>query len=368
MMSGVQMDKKNSGKYNRSIRNTRNVISIIFLCIISLAALTFAIYIMLKNVTLKRDNEAYKNELEVRQSQKLYNETQLQQQIDAAVTDADDKTRNEILGQLQTGLEAGDGAINTIRKLYPDSLIIGDSDKYIFTPIDRTIPANPFSETDFELDDNDIMHYVGTGTDIPGTLGVDVSKFNGDIDWKKVAAAGVKYTYIRVGARGSSVGKINLDEKFEDNIKKASDNGISVGVYFYSQAVNIEEVKEEAQFVLDTIEPYDISYPVVFDLEKSDSENARTLGVSKEDFTKMTITFCDMIDEAGYTPMIYGNIKTFTLMLNPEAVTDYDKWIAYYDLPQYFPYEFSTWQYTSVGKIDGIDGNVDLNISVKAYD
>lgn len=361
------MDKKETGKYNRSVRNTRNVISIIFLCIVSLCALTFSIVIMLKNVTLKRDNEAYKNELEVRQSQKLYNETQVQQQVDAAVTDAEDNTKNDILGKLQNSLEAGQGAITSIRELYPDSLIVGDSEKYIFTPIDRSIPANPFAETDFKTDDAGKMQYLGDNEDVPGELGVDVSRFNGDIDWAKVADAGVTYAYIRVGARGSSVGKVNLDEKFADNARDAAANGIKVGVYFYSQAISVEEAEEEARFVLDTIEPYEISYPVVFDLEKSDSENARTLDVTKEDFTDITNTFCSMVKKSGYTPMIYGNIKTFTLMLDPAKVTEYDKWIAYYDLPQYFPYEFSVWQYTSIGTIDGIEGNVDLNISVKKF-
>ena len=134
-------------------------------------------------------------------------------------------------------------------------------------------------------------------------------------------------------------------------------------MYFFTQATSVEEAEEEAKYVLDQIEPYDVTYPVVIDIEAVANENARTADLTPEERTQYCIAFCDMIRKAGYTPMIYGNIKTFMLMLDIQQLEDYEKWYAYYDDQIYYPYAFSIWQYSDSGSVDGIKGKVDMNIS-----
>ena len=129
--------------------------------------------------------------------------------------------------------------------------------------------------------------------------------------------------------------------------------------------MTVEEAIEEAEFVLDMIEPYDVSYPVVLDIEEVTSDKARTADLTKEDYTRNCIAFCETIKDAGYTPMIYGNLKSFLIMLDMEQLEDYQKWFAYYSAPVYFPYEFDIWQYSSKGSVNGIKGEVDLNICMK---
>ena len=136
-----------------------------------------------------------------------------------------------------------------------------------------------------------------------------------------------------------------------------------MGVYFFTQALSEEEAEEEAEFVIESIAPYKVEYPVVLDIEAVTSSNARGNGLTSDERTKYCIVFCEKIKEAGYTPMIYGNLKTFMLLLNIEELEEYDKWFAYYDESYYFPYDFKIWQYTNKGKVAGIKGDVDLNVS-----
>ena len=147
----------------------------------------------------------------------------------------------------------------------------------------------------------------------------------------------------------------------------ALENGVNVGVYFFTQALNKEEAVEEAEFVLENLKDYDVSYPIVLDVEEITTKNPRTKNMGKQDWTNVCIAFCDRIREAGYVPMIYGNLKTFMLMVDLEQLEEYEKWFAYYRTPLYFPYEFSVWQYSSTGKVNGIDTDVDMNISMKDW-
>ena len=142
-----------------------------------------------------------------------------------------------------------------------------------------------------------------------------------------------------------------------------------MGVYFFTQAINIAEAVEEAEFVVEQLEPYSdmVDYPVVIDVEKVDASNARMNNLTKEERTQVVATFCEYIEDEGYTPMIYGNLEMFGLMLDLEQLEQYDKWYAYYDPTLYYPYDFKVWQYSAKGKVDGIKEDVDMNISFKAW-
>lgn len=194
-------------------------------------------------------------------------------------------------------------------------------------------------------------------------LGVDVSSYQKNINWKKVKEAGVEFAILRIGYRGyGESGKLIEDPMFEKNYANATREGIEIGVYFFSQSVNEDEIKEEAEFVCQKLEGKEISYPVVFDLEKIKNDEARTDNLTTEEITSMTEKFCQLIQEKGYTPCIYGNAKTFTTKMKLEQFNDYSKWYADYQEKPIYIYDFEIWQYTETGKINGISGNVDLNL------
>lgn len=193
--------------------------------------------------------------------------------------------------------------------------------------------------------------------------GIDVSYYQGDIDWKKVKADGYDFAFLRIGYRGyGETGSLNIDSSFYKNIKNAQSAGIDVGVYFFAQAVNEKEAIEEAEFVLEALEGYDLELPVVYDPELIRDDEARTDDVTGEQFTKNTIAFCEKIKSAGYEAMIYSNLVWEAEIFDMEQLTDYPIWYADYEPVPQTPYEFLIWQYTEKGSVNGIDGNVDLNI------
>ena len=213
---------------------------------------------------------------------------------------------------------------------------------------------------------SNIMKYYENGKQV-SFLGVDVSKYQDFVDFGTLKSAGVDYVMIRVGARGYSTGQITLDDNFDDNMIRAKEAGLDVGVYFNSQAISEEEAIEEANFVREHIEAYEIDYPVAFLMEKVTNDKARTDGMSKNDKTLITRAFLNTIKEAGYMPMVYGNKEWLIKDVDLSKLSEYDIWLSQSgDLPDY-PYRFSMWQYTNTGDISGIMGYANLSINFIDY-
>ena len=244
-------------------------------------------------------------------------------------------------------------------------MIIYEDNKFLFVPVDDSLKKNDIDNDKLKVLENGEIEY--TEENAVSVKGIDVSKYQGDIEWKKVASDGVEFAIIRLGYRGYGTGEIMLDEKAKKNMKEASEVGIKVGVYFFSQAINEKEAKEEAEFVIENIKGYDIDYPIVFDTEDVINDDARANDLSVDDRTIIAKTFCDYIKDCGYTPVIYANLRWFNLALNMKELEEYDKWYAYYDEKIYFPYKISMWQYSENGKVNGIEGAVDMNISFKEW-
>lgn len=235
----------------------------------------------------------------------------------------------------------------------------------IFFPVFADVPACSL-DMDKLITRNGYAFYKENGqiTSIPG---IDVSEHQGDIDWQKVKDAGIEFAIIRVGYRTYGGGEITLDTAFEKNLKNADEAGIKVGVYFYSQAVTPEEAIKEADIVIDAIEPYNITYPVIFDWELIFNDSARTDKITVDDLAESCIAFCERVKSAGYTPMIYQNKNTSMFKLDLPRLQDYDFWLAEYnDKPTYY-YDYQMWQYSSTGKVPGVNGDVDMNICFKDY-
>lgn len=235
----------------------------------------------------------------------------------------------------------------------------------IFMPVFADVPACSLDMNSL-VTRNGYAFYKENG-EITSIAGIDVSEHQGDIDWNAVKNAGIEFAIIRVGYRTYGGGEITLDTTFEQNLKNADTAGIKTGVYFFSQAVDPEEAIEEADAVIDAIRPYNITYPVIFDWELISGDSARTDTVTVDNLADACISFCERVKSAGYTPMIYQNKNTTMFKLDLPKLQDYDFWLAEYgDEPTYY-YDYQMWQYSSTGKVPGISGEVDMNISFKDY-
>lgn len=196
---------------------------------------------------------------------------------------------------------------------------------------------------------------------IKSSQGIDVSEYQGDIDWKSVSEAGVEFAMVRVGYSSYVDGTIQEDGNAEANIYGASDNGISVGVYFFSQATTVDEAIEEAKYVLSVIRHKDITMPVAFDMEPV-TEDDRIGSLSMKQKTEIADAFCEIIENHGYKSLIYGNPTWISNNLNLSLITDHELWLAHYTSATGFPYKFAMWQYSQEGRVNGIDTYVDLDI------
>lgn len=351
-------------------KQSTSLITNIIFCVIALVALTGCIVLLLQNYMLQNESAqamAEFDEYKALKEECVYTQADLEAYITEAVSAADEEGRAEVLETLRDRMQNGESTAEVLRDLFTEDVVVYSNGKYNFFPITDTLKQHNYVYDNFKVMENDQIVYVDDTNEILSKKGIDVSRYQESIDWEEVAADGVDYAFIRAGVRGTTEGKIQEDTYFEDNIEGALDNDVAVGVYFFSQATTPKEAVEEAEFVLELIEPYDVTYPIVYDLEEVTSENARTNGLTKEEFTENCIAFCETVKAAGYTPMIYGNLKTFMIMLDMQQVEEYEKWFAYYSTEVYFPYEFSIWQYTSEGTVSGIKGDVDLNICMKDF-
>ena len=200
-------------------------------------------------------------------------------------------------------------------------------------------------------------------------VGADISKQTGTVNFAGLKAAGVDYVMIRLGGRGYSTGQISLDESFKENIEGAIAEGLDIGVYFYSQAINQDEAVQEVNFVIQNLEPYrgNIKYPVAFDMEFVANDEARIDGLSREDRTAITSSFLEGVKAAGYIPMLYGDKEWLIKEVDLAKLQDYDVWLAQEtDIPDY-PYQYAMWQYSSSGVLNGISGDANLNICFIGY-
>ncbi len=231
--------------------------------------------------------------------------------------------------------------------------------------INPYLEQNTYDYTNLKMK-ADKMAYYDDGRSV-SYLGVDLSKYNGDVDFGALKESGIDFVMLRLGSRGYGSGQIMLDEKFEENIKKATGAGLEIGVYFFSQAITEQEAVEESNFIIQTLANYKITYPIAFDMEYVQNDKARIDALSREDKTTVAKAFLENTKVAGYKPMIYGTKEWLIKHIDLTKLTDYDIWLSQQkDIPDY-PYKFQMWQYTLEGKASGVDGDVNLNISFVDY-
>ncbi len=231
--------------------------------------------------------------------------------------------------------------------------------------INENLPQNEYVKSRFVYKDPIMSYYVNGKQE--SWSGVDISSKQGVVDFKKLKKAGCDYVMIKVGGRGYSSGEVVLDEKLKDYMNGAEKAGLDIGVYFFSQAVNEDEIEEEVETLLEAIKDYDIDYPVVFRMQEIEGDMARVESLDIDSRTELASIFLEEVADAGYTPMLYGNKEWLVTKLDLEALSRYDVWLSQKaDTPDY-PYEFTMWQYETEGTISGVGEETGLNISFKDY-
>jgi len=231
-------------------------------------------------------------------------------------------------------------------------------------PVDSSY-VSPYDPEQLLLDGKGRWGYWRDGQ-LVSRDGVDVSYHQGQIDWAKVAADDISFAFIRLGYRGSSAGDVYLDEQFEANYTGATAAGLDVGVYFYSQALDEDEARAEADFVLAALAGRPLQYPVAYDFETTVAGDGRADWIDQHQRTNNTLAFCQRIREGGYQAMVYGNNRDINASYY-EVIKAYDIWFAEYGVD--FPsaqFDIKIWQYSNSGQVAGIPKAVDLNLEFVA--
>lgn len=198
------------------------------------------------------------------------------------------------------------------------------------------------------------------------SYGIDISKHNGKMDFKKVKEAGFEFAFIRIAYRGyGKAGNLKEDEMYKVNLKNAKEAGLKIGAYVFSQALNEEEAIDEAKFAVNLLKGYSLDLPLVFDPETIKGDIARTDNIDGLQFTKNAIAFCEEVKKSGYRPAIYSNLVWEDYYYDLSKLQDYEIWYADYSKIPQTPYDFNYWQFSEVGIVDGIDGMVDLNVMIE---
>lgn len=231
--------------------------------------------------------------------------------------------------------------------------------------INPYLEKNTYDFTKLEMK-SDKMAYYENGRKT-SYIGADLSKYNNDVDFMALKESGIDYVMIRLGSRGYGSGQITPDEKFVENMTKAAEAGLETGVYFFSQAVTAEEAVEEANYVIQSLGTFQITYPVAFDMEYVENDKARIEALSREEKTTVAKAFLDTVKNAGYKPMVYGTKEWLIKQVDLTKLTGYDIWLSDQGTKPDYPYQFQMWQYTLEGSVGGVEGDVDLNISFVDY-
>ncbi|MCL2751114.1 MAG: glycoside hydrolase [Coriobacteriia bacterium] len=220
---------------------------------------------------------------------------------------------------------------------------------------------SPYDWDQLIKDENGRFEYFEDGV-LRSRFGIDVSEHQKVIDWQAVAADGVDFAIIRLGHRGLTEGQIYLDLYYEENIRGAKEAGILVGIYFFSQAINEAEAREEAEFVLKILDGMHLDYPIAYDHEVVSGFDARANKLTGAEVSRCARAFFEVIQAAGYETLLYGN-KGDLNRLEILLLESHDLWLAEYDAAHpTLKRDIVMWQYTSHGAVKGITTHVDLNI------
>ncbi len=231
--------------------------------------------------------------------------------------------------------------------------------------INPYLKKNDYNNAGFVLKNGYLSYYENNGK--ISTIGVDISKSQDYVDFYEIKKSGIDFVMIALGGRGYASGELYLDEYFADNIKRATEAGLDVGVYFFSTAITQEEAIEEAHFVSENLVPYEVKYPVAYYTEAVSRQESRSDSLNKMTRTLISQAFMDTIKECGYSTVLYGTKEWLIKKYSLGSFSGTDMWLSQNgNLPDY-PYQFIMWRYTTTGHVPGIAGPANINICFVDY-
>ena len=344
---------------------TKKTKAALYILLIILSSVTLIAIVVCAVLTKERLDEKAKQEAAVSlnaATEKTYTQAEVDTLIEEAYNRGQADKDEEYLEYIKADASTtGANYAGLLRKLFPDDMVYMTGNKFKFVPINTDLPLSALNPDNLVVCDNGEIKYTD-GSSTISKMGIDVSEYQGEIDWTAVADFGVDFAILRAGYRGYVSGAMVEDSNVITNIEGATENGIEVGLYYFSQAVTEEEVKEEASVLINFANEYSISGPLVIDIEKIESDSARGNALTQEERTLLVNCFCEEIKNAGYTPMIYGNINSLFEMLDYNKIGTEAIWYASYTQNYYFPYAATVWQYSDSLTVPGIDGKVDADI------
>ena len=345
------MENREPEKSNPNHRKVFYFLNILFMCMITAASLAMTVILFVRLERLRSEKQVEGS---------IYTDSQIEK-IRYGAAQAE---RNRLLLEIQSSFESGNSTISMLRNLFPGDLVVMWEGRYYFYPVDRNLQTNPFSETDFAQGEKGGMDYIGEDAGVSVNRGVDVSALNGEINWAKVAEEQIAFAMIRAAVRNAD-GELVQDESFQENMSGAKSVGLRIGCYVDLDADSEKAAEEIADFVLSNLSmsQQEMGAPVAVRVQIPDHTSSLS-GQTREEWTQGVRAFCAKIKKAGYEPVIYANTAAFHMLLNMAELEEYDKWIADYGDYLYFPYKFKCWQYSLKGTVNGIEGDVALDLSV----
>ena len=345
------MENREPEKSNPNHRKVFYFLNILFMCMITAASLAMTVILFVRLERLRSEKQVEGS---------IYTDSQIEK-IRYGAAQAE---RNRLLLEIQSSFESGNSTISMLRNLFPGDLVVMWEGRYYFYPVDRNLQTNPFSETDFAQGEKGGMDYIGEDAGVSVNRGVDVSALNGEINWAKVAEEQIAFAMIRAAVRNTD-GELAQDERFQENMSGAKSVGLRIGCYVDLDADSEKAAEEIADFVLSNLSmsQQEMGAPVAVRVQIPDHTSSLS-GQTREEWTQGVRAFCAKIKKAGYEPVIYANTAAFHMLLNMAELEEYDKWIADYGDYLYFPYKFKCWQYSLKGTVNGIEGDVALDLSV----
>ncbi len=366
--------EKEKEKENYNHQKTVYLVNIIVLSLVTICAVSFSIYLLVRSRANVQELHRIYAELNMEEGEEkqLYTEEELKKSLAETKNSAALTERNTILQQIQSSLESGDSTTGMLRKLFSNDIVVLSGGRYYFYPVISSVLKNNFSDADFALDDSGRLQYKGTSSRIQTRQGIDVSEKEGYIDWDKAAQDQISFAYICAGG-GDMDGTAIRDSYFEHNLTGAGEAELKTGVYYTLSHATPQQCREQAGELVSWLEEMEeegvkTSLPVavwVMPVSTADDGTEETEGQSKAEWTENTIAFCETLKDAGYTPVIYGNLVSFTMLLDMTQLEKYEKWITSNDSSLYFPYQFTCWQYTASGEVQGISTDVHRDLLIK---
>lgn len=357
----------NNRKRNPNRERSLLLLNIVILCLITLIAVVTAAFCFLRmeRATLALNDMNARLNGQNGQAKTLFTREELEAQREDARITGEETGAREIRTAIQSSLESGSSTLNMLRELFPEDIVVSNQGRYYFYPVSPELPENPFTSADYGLDENGLLTYLGDDPGVQLQQGIQVTAESGVIDWEAAASDHVDYVMVYAGGRNAD-GELEEDAMFSRNVVAAHKAGLTVGLYYTMNAGTSAEAQEDAEWLIDTLEPYAAAidgYAAI--LIRAAEDGDRMANVSPETYTDNILVVSNTLKLAGYRPMIYGNLTAVITQTDVSALGDLPRWISSVGTNLYFPYSFKMWRYTSESAVEGIDGTVARSVMIE---